>query len=286
MDELFFGVKKMKKNSRKKPERKSPKRKSPKRKSPKRKSPKRKSPKRKTIMCNKKLSLAKLRKLCIENSVNIFSEKKLSINKKTGLLKKPKMVGCSTLMKRLNEAGLSHLYKIKKIKDEYVPEGFFIQEEISPSPKLYNIEEETKLLDIPKDSINPIMKYQTDPVCNDEFLKLGNNQPSFVEMSKFFKTYKGFEIGQGPCDKRNLIPRIIPSDEEDKEDYAKEADFDMSYGIRYTSGARPKKTQKHVGTIVVKGRKHHVFRGKEGGLYYLKGKTGSKIYINKDRLKK
>ena len=47
-----------------------------------------------------------------------------------------------------------------------------------------------------------------------------------------------------------------------------------------------KKTQKHVGSIVVKGRKHHVFKGTAGGLYYLKGKTGRKVYIDMSRLKK
>ena len=60
----------------------------------------------------------------------------------------------------------------------------------------------------------------------------------------------------------------------------------MEFGRRYMSGARPKKSQKHVTTIVVKGRSHHVFKGKEGGLYYLKGKTGRKVYIDKERLRK
>ena len=60
----------------------------------------------------------------------------------------------------------------------------------------------------------------------------------------------------------------------------------MEFGRRYMSGARPKKSQKHIGVIEVKGRTHHVFKGKEGGLYYLKGKTGRKVYIDKERLRK
>ena len=50
-----------------------------------------------------------------------------------------------------------------------------------------------------------------------------------------------------------------------------------NFGKRYVSGARPKKSQKKVGTITVKGRTHSVFRGTSGGIYYKKGKAGNKI---------
>ena len=105
MDELFFGVKR--KKTRRSPARKT-----------------RRSPKRKTTMCNKKLSLPKLRKLAVEHGVNIFSEAKTAISKRTGMPKKPKMVGCSTLMKRLKEAGLSELYtkKMVEVMPEVTPE--------------------------------------------------------------------------------------------------------------------------------------------------------------------
>ena len=158
------------------------------------------------------MSLPKLRKLAVEHGVNIFSESKTAISKRTGMPKKPKMVGCSTLMKRLNEAGLGHLYKVREIVVMPNQEGdLFMQQNLEPTQEEGTLE-----------SVDPLM-------------------------------------------------------------------YDMpvsEFGRRYMSGARPKKTQKHVGVIVVKGRSHHVFKGKEGGLYYLKGKTGRKVYINKERLRK
>jgi hypothetical protein len=265
MDELFFGVK------RRKPKR-SPKL-SPKR-SPKRstKTKTKRSPKRKTTMCSKKLSLPKLRKLAVEHGVNIFSEAKTAVNKRTGMPKKPKMVGCSTLMKRLNEAGLGYLYKAREVKEmpDVDQSDLFMEDPMSVS-------------------YNPMpmsVQMQADPACAAEFKKLAEKQPNNKAQAKFLKEYKGYAMGQGPCDQRELVPTHIHGFEEDLDDFAEVAGFDMSYGKRYTSGARPKKTQKHVTTIVVKGRTHNVFKGKEGGLYYLKGKTGRKIYIDKERLRK
>ena len=103
---------------------------------------------------------------------------------------------------------------------------------------------------------------------------------------KFLKEYKGYAMGQGRCDQRELLPRIVKGDEDELTNYADVAEFDMSYGKRYPSSRRPKSTFKHVGDIVVKGRKHHVYRGLNGGLFYLKGKKGDKIYVDKQRLKK
>jgi hypothetical protein len=234
-------------------------------------------------MCNKKLSLSKLRKLAVEHGVNIFSEAKTTINKKTGMPKKPKMVGCTTLMKRLNEVGLGHLYKLREVHvtpDSSLDSSLDLSPDSSPD-KLFmdgNIHDE-KLL-------HPSLIYQTDPSCHSAFLKLASEQPNNRSQAKFLKEYKGYAMGQGPCEKRQLIPTHIHSSEDDLEDYGKVAGFDMSYGRRYMSSTRQRKTQEHAGTIVVKGRTHHVFRGKEGGLYYLKGKTGRKVYIDKERLRK
>ena len=99
MDELFFGYRRPKtKRAPVKRTKSSPKR------SPKRK----RSP---TRMCRKGLSLPKLRKLAMEHGVNIYSEAKTAVSKRTGLPKKPKMVSCATLKSRLKKAGLEHLYK-------------------------------------------------------------------------------------------------------------------------------------------------------------------------------
>jgi len=266
MDELFFGVKR--KKTRRSPARKT--RRSPRR-SPRRV---RRSPKRKTRMCNKKLSLPKLRKLAVEHGVNIFSESKTAVSKRTGMPKKPKMVGCSTLMKRLNEAGLGHLYKVREVHvmpDEH--SDLFMEEPMTHHSDVFSPMPTSVLM-------------QSDPACASAFQKLAEKQPNNHAQAKFLKEYKGYAMGQGPCEKRQLVPTHIHGSEDDLDDYADVAGFDMSYGRRYMSGARPKKSQKHVGVIVVKGRSHHVFKGKEGGLYYLKGKTGRKVYIDKERLRK
>ena len=270
MDELFFGVK------RSKPRRSSParRRRTPVRRT--RRSPRR-SPvrhRRHTTMCRKGLSLSKLRKLAMEHGVNIYSEAKTAVSKRTGLPKKPKMVSCATLEKRLKKAGLDHLYKrIPKVDvemHEEMPEELF---------------EETSPVEMP-DVVPPHVMMQADPACHPDFMALAQKQPNNRAQAKFLKEYKGYAMGSGPCDKRELVPVHMHGSEDDLDDYAEEAGFDMLYGRRYRGGARPKMSQKHVGEIVVKRRVHQVFRGKEGGLYYMKGKTGSKIYIDKKRLKK
>lgn len=266
MDELFFGEKRKK-------TRRSPRR-SPRRV---RRSPRR-SPKRKRVMCNKKLSLSKLRKLAVEHGVNIFSEAKTAINKRTGMPKKSKMVGCTTLMKRLNEVGLGHLFKLREVH---------VKPNSSPDEQLF-MEEDMNDLQVPQDEklLHPSLISQADPACHSAFQKLAEKQPNNRAMAKFLKEYKGYAMGQGPCEKRQLVPMRMHGSEDDLDDYAEVAGFEMNYGRRYMSGARPKKSQKHAGVIEVKGRTHHVFKGREGGLYYLKSKTGRKIYIDKERLKK
>ena len=334
MDELFFGVKRKKTNrSPRRSLRRSPRRslrRSPRRslrRSP-RRSPRRstrrstrrvrRSPERKTRMCSKNLSLPKLRKLAVEHGVNIFSEAKTAVSKRTGMPKKPKMVGCSTLMKRLNDAGLGYLYKVREVN--VMPnQQLFMEEEMGPLPmmgpcgmdQVYRGGSCMNIADLDedqctgddlmwnksskkcgrksKDVVTPMptsVLMQADPACASAFQKLAEKQPNNRAQAKFLKEYKGYAMGQGPCEKRELVPTYIHGSEDDLDDYAEVAGFDMSYGRRYMSGARPKKTQKHVTTIVVKGRSHHVFKGKEGGLYYLKGKTGKKVYVDKERLRK
>jgi len=291
MDKLFFGAKKPR--SRHSPVRRT-----------------RRTPRRKTTMCNKKLSLPKLRKLAVENGVNIFSEKKTSISKRTGMPKKPKMVGCSTLMKRLNEAGLSHLYKIRKyskptelsMEEQPEPQELFMEEDISQhlnplSPLDSPVEEseESENIDIknkgrnfdPNDIVHQ-MDYGMRYISGARPKKTQKHVSSIVVKGRKYHVFKGTEGGlyylKGKTgrkvyiDKSRLKKRRSRFGEEDEEE--------MKFGRRYMSGARPKKTQKHVGSIVVKGRKHHVFKGTSGGLYYLKGKTGRKVYIDMSRLKK
>jgi hypothetical protein len=264
MDELFFGLK-----------RKTHKRRSPMR--------KRRSPiRRRTVRCTKALSLPKLRKLALENGINIYSEARTAISKRTGMPKKPKMVGCSTLKKRFDEAGLGNLYRVREMMQMEGPEG--------PEGPGDLFEEEG-----PVDPVSPMMVptqipqsvlIQADPACDSAFQELARKQPNNRSIAKFLKQYKGYALGQGPCDKRDLVPTHIHGDEDDLESYANEAGFDMSFGRRYMAGARPRMHYKHAGEIVVRGRVHQVFKGKDGGLFYLKGKTGHKIYVDKKRLKK
>jgi len=290
MDELFFGKKT-------KPKRGRPK-------SPRRAAPKKtqtKSPRRKPVKCNSKMTLPHLRKLAMQNGVNVYSEAKTAISKRTGLPKKPKMVGCSTLMKRLNDAGLSHLYRIRDVRvlpqEEYPldmvdvltpPPQPVIMPDFQMSEDLGIEQVEPLFLDVDslpktKEEKKKLQRVlQADPACDSEFKKFLKANPGMKKM------YKGYAVGDEPCSQREFV--LVNPDVSDQElsDFAEEAGFDINnYGRRHLrSGARPKKTQKLVGNIVVKGRLHNIFRGKEGGLYYLKGKSGSKIYIDKKRLKK
>jgi len=194
-----------------------------------------------TIMCRKALSLPKLRKLAMEHDVNIYSEARTAVSKRTGLPKKPKMVSCATLKNRLRKAGLDHVYKRKRS----MPSVDVNMPEMHEMREMPDMVDHSLFDDDTMSSDGPVMV----PVMG-------------VPVSK----------------------KSIPHDDE--------PEFTMVYGNRYMTdarpmaGARPKKSQKHAGVIVVKGRTHHVFRGKEGGLYYMKGKSGAKIYIDKKRLKK
>jgi hypothetical protein len=301
MDELFFGLNRRRSSPARKRRvpvrRASPKR----RRSPMRRrlSPRRRraSPKRRRSparMCTSKMSLSKLRKLAMEHGIDVYSAAKTAVSKRTGLPKKPKMVGCSTLMKRLKEAGLDHLYKVRGVKvdmEEHVygpdmPEGLFDDSEdesedemhvapAAPVPKTLTKQEQVKLM-------------QADPACAEAFQKHAEKLPNNREQAKFLKEYKGYAMGPGPCgDKRGLVPRHIQGSDDPDElaDYADVAGFDMSYGRRYAGGARPRKSHHMVGHIVVKGRHHEIFQGVNGGLFYLKGKKGDKVYIDPKRLK-
>ena len=292
MDQLFFGERRTTRSPRRTT--RSPRRTT--------RSPRRRT--RKTEMCDKKLSLSKLRKLANENGINIYSEAKTAINKRTGMPKKSKMVGCSTLKKRLNEAGLGYLYKTRSVNVKMDPSNLFEDNDtmstdgpvMIPNTKNLIVDDDTMSSDGPvmvptkkvKSSPMPIsVMMQADPACASEFQKLAEKQPNNRAQAKFLKEYKGYAMGQGPCDKRQLVPVHMHGIEDDLDDYADVADFNMSYGYKHVlAGRRPKKIFKHVGSILVKGRSHHVYKGKEGGLFYMKGKTGNKIYIDKERLKK
>ena len=262
MDELFFGVKRRKSTTRR------------------RASPKRHR-RRRAVKCTKALSLPKLRKLALENGINIYSEARTAVSKRTGMPKKPKMVGCSTLKKRFDEAGLGHIYRVREMMQMEGPEG-----PDGPDGPTDLFEEGPMMGPSAPSRVPQSVLIQADPACDSAFQELARQQPNNRAIAKFLKEYKGYALGQGPCDKRDLVPTHIHGDEDDLDDYADEAGFDMSYGRRYMAGARPRMHYKHVGEIVVKGRVHQVFKGQDGGLFYLKGKTGRKIYIDKKRLKK
>lgn len=261
MDELFFGVKRKKPRSSPHRRRSSPHRR--------RNSPKRRhSPRRRTTMCRKKLSLPKLRKLALEHNINIFSEAKTAISKRTGMPKKPKLVGCSTLMKRLDEAGLSNLYKTRSVSvDMNMPGDLFM---------------ESQMVDMPGMPEMPGMQEQSliDPDCNVYWSNWSNAN------ARKAKGFRGIMKGDGDCATRAKNNKLVPDEEVDTDALAEEAGFDMSYGRHYSASARPRLNVKQVGSIEVKGRTHHVFKGSEGGLFYLKGKTGRKVYISKERLRR
>ena len=104
-------------------------------------SPRRSQP----VMCKKNLSLHKLRKIALENGVNIYSESKTRLNKKTGEPLKPKKVLCGTLIKRLKDAGMDYLFegKHKDINknNQLYPELLFNDEDVQPS-SLFNDEDD------------------------------------------------------------------------------------------------------------------------------------------------
>ena len=92
MDELFFGMGR----------RRSPRRRR-----------KRKSSRKKSG-CSRSMSITKLRQIARGVGVDIYTKTSLGINRRTGLPKKRKLVqSCSTLKKRLNEAGHKYLYSTK-----------------------------------------------------------------------------------------------------------------------------------------------------------------------------
>ena len=199
--------------------------------------------------CNKDMTLAALRKIATTNGINIYSESRTAVSKRTGLPKKSKMVGCSTLMKRINEAGLGHLYKVRKMQPDVVQSM-------------------------------PVIT-QADPACNADFKKFLKSNPDMSGM------YKGYAVGGGPCSNREFVLVNPYQDVDDMGEYADVANFDMNYGARRAiSGARPKLTQLRVGEITIRGKTYQVFKGIKGGLYYMKGKTGRKVYIDKPRLRK
>ena len=277
----------------------------------------RRSPRRSPTMCAKKLSLAKLRKLALENGVNIYSEARPGTYK-TGRPKKPKMVGCSTLKNRLKNAGLSHLYarqvkdqsgnvlqslsqedydrQVQGIMDNLTQQGIF--EESLPTQTSVP----TQQLNVPTQKLNVPLSQQ-EQKCKGDQRK--NKKGECVDIRKLIKEECTaddllWDMVTDACTKKNLgdtLRGLVGMGDETRQkikepeqpglvDLSKgqqsESDRpgrDMDFGRYERGGARPKLTYKHVGNIVVNGRAHHVFKGPNGGLFYLKGKTGKKVYI-------
>ena len=316
MDALFFGLNRRRRSPARRRRTPVRRRASPKRRraSPKRRraSPRRRraSPRRRRYsprrMCSSKMSLSKLRKIAMENGINVYSTAKTAVSKRTGLPKKPKMVGCSTLMKRLKEAGLDHLYKVRGVRvdmeegpfygPELPPEGLFDDDDAVPDvPDVLDVPD---VPDVPAAPVEPkvlkpdeaVKLMQADPACDQAFRDYARMKyPDMVPRAKFLKQYKGYAMGQGDCSKRDLVPTHIhgEGDPEDMRDFADVAGFDdfFDFGKYQRAGARPRKSHRMVGHIVVKGRHHGVFQGINGCLFYLKGKSGTKVYVDPQRLK-
>jgi len=248
----------------------------------------RRSPRR----CTKALSLTALRRLALENGVNIYSEAKVAISKRTGMPKKPKMVGCSTLKKRLDQAGLGELYRTRELMANPGMDSLFME---------YNLPQES-----PSTPFEMLGPYQMLGPCGMNQVYRGGNCTDIVGLSKENCTGDDllWNITDDPpkCVRKSKpstppsIPLAAPATLVTPPPPGWKPDPDgglikdtpilqMDFG-RYAAGARPRLTQKHVGEIVVKGRVHQVFKGTSGGLYYMKGRSGDKIYIDRSRLKK
>ena len=303
LNELLFGKRRTRKSPRRtrRSPRRSPRRtrRSPRR-SPRRtrKSPRR-SPRRK---CTKALSLSALRKLALENGVNIYSEAKVAISKRTGMPKKPKMVGCSTLKKRLDQAGLGELYRTRQVMvdpgmdslfmEDMGPDQVFGPDQMLGPCGMDQIYRGSNCVDISGLS-------QDDCTGDDLLWNKLDKPPKCVRRPKAPSTPLVPpalpSVIRQPAPTDLIVPPLKPTmckapdwefDPESGGCVRKIKPFahPMDFG-RLASGARPKLTQKHVGEIVVKGRVHQVFKGLSGGLYYMKGRSGEKIYIDRSRLK-
>jgi len=235
MDEFFFGAKRKPVRRKKSPVRRK-------------KSPVRR--KKSPVRCLKGLSISKLRKLAVQNGINIHSNSRRRVNERTGEYLKAKLVSCATLMKRLKEAGLDHLYK---------------------SPKSATHDE---------DLFEELGPHQMLGPCGMNQVYRGGSCHEFDDFTQEECTggdimWNG-SMNPAQCVRRTHQPSapVYPPLAE------------MDFGKRHRAGARPRTTQKHVGVIEVKGRVKQVFKGLKGGLYYMKGKSGDKVYIDKKRLRK
>ena len=267
----------------KKPKRKSPKRKSPKRNSPKRNSPKRKSPKRKSP----KISLKKLQEFATSMGIDIYSHKKL----KEG--KKPKKVKAETLLKRLKMEGidLSPL-KIKQVKIQPDVEPKLFEEtnieenSDDESEQIYESEvesdsEESSEGNLDEDDETLARQQMYDQMYNSEiddeismlFGRRRFKMPSITHMKKLYsKTKEGLtEVSDG-LDKGKKVKDQVKN-------------IANSFGMRRSlAGRRPRHSWKHMGKVLIRGKERELFKGKGGGLFYLK--RNNKIYVTDRKLKK
>jgi hypothetical protein len=169
-------------------------------------------------MCRKKLSLPKLRKLALEHNINIFSEAKTAISKRTGMPKKPKLVGCSTLMKRLDEAGLSNLYKTRSVSvDMNMPGDLFMESQMVDMPGMPGMPEMPGMPGMPEMQEQSLI----DPECNVYWSNWSNAN------SKKAKGFRGIMRGDGDCATRAKNNKLVPDEEVDTDALAEEAGFDM-----------------------------------------------------------
>lgn len=299
----------------------------------KRRSPvrRRRSPARK---CNSKMTLSNLRKLALENDVNIFSEAKTAISKRTGEPKKPKMVGCSTLMKRMNEAGLGYMYKVRQeysqadqfdpayapgpfsSVDQYVPTFSPLASPLASPPaapqaapqavpfvkQLQNPQLKKPPAD-PRPLVPPPLSTNIPGVPNPVIK--GNCKDNKVNYTGNCVNAK--DVPQKDCygdlviwdrnakepvcvsqDSLNFVQRQLLRGQEFADGVKQRVGGPSGFGQRRrVSGARPKTSDKRLKNVVtIRGRTHQVFKGINGGLYYLKGKAGNKIYISPKRYRK
>jgi hypothetical protein len=218
---------------------------------------KRKSPKRVKKMCSKTMSLAKLRKLANEHGVSVLSMAKRRMNKRTGELVKPKLIGCSALKKRLKDAGLEHLYKSVKIVDD--------KSDVSDEPQSL-FEDSGDESDMESED-EPLLQYP------------GVHEIDAHVRRQAAKEAKSRTFGNIPLSQQK------PSESDDdgpvlEENVPKHGFVQDLFGLDF--GKRMK--VKPVARISVKGRVKNLYRGAKGGMYYKKG--NNKVYITAESAKK
>ena len=229
--------------------------------------------------CSKKLSLRKLRAICTANGISIYSNARVGINKRTGLPKAPKLVkSCTTLKRRLTAAGLGGAYK-------YLAKSMACKaDQLNRNARCVNYS-----------SLS-----QAD--CNDEFRRgavwrtPGDGRPApFLpvaaarcQKSPTYVPLVAPTIGAGGAPAVPLVApgggalapvRALFGDYDSDSEYGDSEYGDSEYGD-FGFGKKRRVKRPH-GSIMVRGRKRKLYKGKNGGLYY-RTKSG-KTYVSKGR---